>query len=227
MNTITDIFFDLDHTLWDFNKNSTLAFEKIFSQRNITIDISQFVKKYTPINGELWLLYQIDKLSHVELRYQRLRKTFDLMNYSISDENINQISIDYINFLPENNWLFDGTIEVLDYLFPHYSLHIISNGLADVQQKKIINSGLDKYFKTVTFPEMAGVKKPHKNIYEYAFNLAKAQKQSSVMIGDCMEADFKGAIDFGIRAILFDEKKEFSSKGIHTINHLTELKNIF
>lgn len=224
--TITDIFFDLDHTLWDFDKNSTLAFDRIFKKHHPTINIVEFIEIYVPINQACWKLYQFDKITHEELRYQRLKQSFDAMNYSISDDDINQIGIEYINYLPDNNQLFDGAIEVLNYLKPNYNLHIITNGFAEVQNKKLSNSGIQNYFKTVTNSEMAGVKKPHPNIFEFALSLAKVSKDNALMIGDCIDADVRGAINFGIKAILFDETSKHNETDVLTINHLSELKNI-
>ena len=226
MKHITDIFFDLDHTLWDFDRNSVLAFDKIFRAHHPTIDTLAFIEIYAPINQACWKLYQVDKMTHEELRYQRLKQSFDAMNYNISDEAIDKISHDYIEFLPENNQLFDGAIEVLEYLLPKYNLHIITNGFAQVQEKKINNSGLGHYFKTITNSEMAGVKKPHRNIFEFALSLAEVKKENAIMIGDCIDADIRGAMEFGMQAILFDEKKNHSLENVLTISNLTELKNI-
>lgn len=227
LNTITDIFFDLDHTLWDFDKNSILAFDKIFKAHHPTINTLQFIEIYAPINQSCWKLYQVDKMTHEELRYERLRQSFDLMRYEISDQDIDSISNDYIEFLPDNNQLFEGAIEVLDYLYPKYQLHIITNGFAEVQQRKMYHSGLEKYFQTITNSEMAGVKKPHRNIFEYALSLADVPKENTIMIGDCIDADVRGAMAFGMQAILFDEKEIHSpEEEIMVIKHLLELKNI-
>ena len=223
-NTITDIFFDLDHTLWDFDKNSVLAFEKIFIQSHPTINSQTFTEIYAPINQACWKLYQVDKITHEELRYNRLKQSFDAINYLISDEEIHKISNDYINFLPNYNQLFDGAIEILEYLKPKYNLHIITNGFAEVQSKKIANSGLGNYFKTITNSEMAGVKKPNPKIFEFALSLANANLENSIMIGDCIDADVKGAINFGMKAILFSQTKIQIAKNIQQINHLLELK---
>lgn len=226
MENITDIFFDLDHTLWDFDKNSSVAFEKIFKKQHPNIDSVVFIEIYAPINQACWKLYQVDKITHEELRYQRLKQTFDALNYNISDEEIDRIANDYIEFLPDNNQLFDGAFEVLDYLFSKYNLHIITNGFAEVQQKKINKSGLNNYFKTITNSEMAGVKKPHRNIFEFALSLAKVKRENALMIGDCIDADVRGALNFGMKAILFDEKEIHSHQDVVTINHLLELKKI-
>jgi YjjG family noncanonical pyrimidine nucleotidase len=224
-NKITDIFFDLDHTLWDFDKNSELAFDKIFKENHPKVDTKSFVQIYAPINQACWKLYQVDKISHEELRYKRLKDSFDALNYSISDNDINQMSVDYITYLPENNMLFAGAKDVLDYLNLKYKLHIITNGFAEVQYKKLNNSGISNYFISITNSEMAGVKKPHPMIFEYALTQANANKQNSIMIGDCIEADVKGALDFGIDAIFFNQSKIEIPSHIKQVNHLIELKN--
>ena len=221
---ITDVFFDLDHTLWDFDKNSELTFETIFNKNHPAIETKVFIEKYVPINQECWKLYQYDKITHEELRYNRLKYSFDALDYSISDEEIDAIANDYIRFLPENNHLFDGTFEVLDYLNQKYNLHIITNGFADVQYKKIHNSNIGSYFQTVTNSEMAGVKKPNPIIFDYALDLAKAKKENSIMIGDSLDADVQGALDAGLDAIFFNESKIQVEQQIKQINHLLELK---
>ena len=222
---IKDVFFDLDHTLWDFDKNSELAFHKIFKENHPSIDVKVFVAIYAPINQACWKLYQVDKMSHEELRYRRLKDSFDAMNYTISDEDIHQMSIDYITYLPENNLLFEGAEEVLDYLNSKYSLHIITNGFSEVQYKKINNSRISEYFTTITNSEMAGVKKPHPQIYHHALTVANASKESSIMIGDCIDADVRGALEFGIEAIHFNPEKKSVPITVHSISKLIELKN--
>lgn len=225
MNTnITDIFFDLDHTLWDFDKNSQMAFDRIFKNNFGEIRIEDFIEKYIPINQECWRLYQNDQITHQELRYNRLKLSFDALNYSMSDENINQISSDYIEFLTDNNYLFDGAIEVLEYLKPKYKLHIITNGFANVQDKKITSAALGDYFTTITNSELAGVKKPNSIIFDYAVNLAQASKENSIMIGDDLDADVNGALNAGLDAIFFNIRNIDAPKNYKQINHLLELK---
>jgi putative hydrolase of the HAD superfamily len=112
----------------------------------------------------------------------------------------------------------------LDYLNENYKLHIITNGFADVQQRKIKNSKLYDYFHTITNSDMAGVKKPNPIIFEYALDLAKAKKENSVMIGDSLDADVQGALDMGLDAIFFNESKAHVSADIKQVNHLLELK---
>lgn len=224
IDNIKDVFFDLDHTLWDFDKNSEITFENIFRRNHPTVEIKSFIDQYIPINQACWKLYQYDKITHQELRYNRLKQSFDALNYIISDKEIDLIADEYIAYLPDNNHLFDGTFEVLDYLNGKYNLHIITNGFADVQTRKISNAKLSSYFNTVTNSEMAGVKKPNPIIFEYALDLAKAKKEHSIMIGDSLDADVQGALDCGLDAIFFSEIASPVGNDIKQINHLLELK---
>ncbi|MEN9928812.1 MAG: Pyrimidine 5-nucleotidase YjjG [Bacteroidota bacterium] len=227
MKQITDIFFDLDHTLWDFDKNSELAFDRIFKEKFPDVATSKFVEVYAPINQACWKLYQVDTITHDQLRYKRLKDSFDALQYTISDEEINQIAIDYIDYLPLNNQLFEGAIELLEYLKPKYQLHIITNGFAEVQYKKLHNSGISDYFKSVTNSEMAGVKKPNPKIFEHALSVANTTKERSIMIGDCIDADVKGALSFGMDAIYFNEQKKEVPLEVKQVHHLLDLKLIF
>ncbi len=220
------IFFDLDHTLWDFDKNSAFAFDVIFKKHNLEVSVVEFLEHYIPRNHHYWKLYQVNQISHEDLRYFRLKDVFDVLDFTISDKMIHQLSEDYITHLPDNNLLFDGAIEVLSYLNENYHLHIITNGFSEVQGRKLKNSNIEHFFQTITNSEMAGVKKPHPNIFEFALSLANASKEESIMIGDSLEADIEGALSYGIDAVYFNEQNTNIQKQIHQVNHLLELKNI-
>jgi YjjG family noncanonical pyrimidine nucleotidase len=221
------IFFDLDHTLWDFDKNSAFAFEIIFEKHQIPVSVNLFIQHYVPLNQQYWKLYQTNQVSHEHLRYYRLKDSFDALNYLVDSSLINQLSEDYIQYLSENNHLFDGALEVLDYLSRNYKLHIITNGFSQVQTRKLQNANIAHYFATVTNSEMAGVKKPHPTIFNFALSLANASIQESIMIGDSIEADIQGALSVGMDAIFFNEQVINHSHPVMQIQHLLELKNFF
>ena len=135
INGLTDIFFDLDHTLWDFQKNSALTFDYLLKKYNLKIDLKSFLKIYMPINFSYWKLYRDEKITKEFLRYNRLKSTFDKLNLLVKDEIIDQISEDYVLSLPDNNFLIKDGIFILDYLKDKYKLHIITNGFTEVQNK--------------------------------------------------------------------------------------------
>lgn len=214
LNNIEHVFFDLDHTLWDFDKNSALTFEYIFKLNKIDLELSRFLEVYIPINFDYWENYRKNLVSKEKLRYGRLKDSFTALSYQVDDTIIDKLSNDYILYLSEYNHLLDGGVEALDYLSDKYTLHIITNGFEEVQHKKLKNSNILNYFNTITTSEEAGVKKPHPNIFDISLKKAKALPQKSVMIGDNYEADIVGAADFGLQTIYFDyyNKSEKSDK---------------
>lgn len=220
------VFFDLDHTLWDFEKNSALAFQVIFEELDIKVSHQEFNKHYSPINAKYWKLYRDGEITQQKLRYGRLKDTFLLIDFTADDILLERISQRYIRLLPENNNLFEGAVEVLDYLKGKYSLHIITNGPDEVQERKLKNANIDHYFDTITNSELAGCKKPHAGIFEYALKAANVDRKESIMIGDCIEADVQGAIDCGMEAIFFNEHNLEAPASIMQINHLLEIKKI-
>ena len=227
MNNIKHIFFDLDHTLWDFEKNSSLTFKFLLNKYNIDIDLKDFLKIYMPINFSLWNLYRDDKITKEYLRHNRLKSAFEKLNINIKSSVIDDISDDYVKHLPDNNFLLQDAIEVLDYLFQKYTLHIITNGFTEVQNTKIINSNLKKYLTCIIDSETVGVKKPHSKIFQYAYDISKATNKSQcLMIGDNYEADVMGAIKNGFKAIHLNSNNETLHENSIIINDLISLKEI-
>ena len=226
MEQIKNVFFDLDHTLWDFETNASLAFQKVFHEESINIAFDKFSEVYHPINQEYWKLYQVNKISAEALKYGRLKDTFEVLKLEVSEEKIALISSKFIDYLPLFNNLISGTIEILDYLQPKYQLHIITNGFTKVQENKLINSGLKKYFTTITDSEQTTFKKPDYKIFEHALNQANALKTESIMIGDSLEADIYSALDFGIEAIFFNPLNIKASSQIIQVKKLTDIKTL-
>ncbi|WP_459211047.1 YjjG family noncanonical pyrimidine nucleotidase [Aquimarina rhabdastrellae] len=224
MKTVKDIFFDLDHTLWDFDKNSALAFQLLFKKHKIAIDIQEFLNEYEPINAQYWEKYRKDKIQKEELRRGRLIDTFNTLNLSFSVKKIDAIAQDYIEMLPLHNYLIEGTQELLEYLYPNFRLHIITNGFSEVQETKLQKSGIAKYFATLTTSEAVGVKKPNPQVFEYALAKAEATIEESLMIGDNYEADIVGADNIGMKTIWFNYHNQAIAGNCIEISRLIEVK---
>lgn len=224
MKDIKHIFFDLDHTLWDFEINSNIAFRTIFNNYKLNVNTEKFLNYYSIINRKYWKLFREDSITKDELRYRRLKETFDTINIVVPDAIINKLSLDYIRVLPMNNFLVDGTIELLNYLQPKYKLHIITNGFTEVQHRKIKNSNLSEYFYEIITSERAGAKKPDPKIFKYALEIAGATPTESLMIGDNWEADIMGAKNMKLSAIYCNFNREPVSERIRTVPNLLDLK---
>jgi putative hydrolase of the HAD superfamily len=221
---VTDVFFDLDHTLWDFEKNSSLTFAKILTQNEINIALSDFLEVYVPTNFAFWKLYREEKITKEQLRYQRLKSVFDKLELVVSDEMILKLADEYIQYLSSYNHLFPNTIAILDYLKPKYKLHIITNGFQEIQDKKMRASNIDGYFEHVINSETAGVKKPNPLIFKAGLNHANVAAKNAIMIGDSLEADIIGAKALGIHVLHFNAHNEPHHEVCPIIHDLSEIK---
>ncbi|HCQ30692.1 MAG TPA: noncanonical pyrimidine nucleotidase, YjjG family [Flavobacteriales bacterium] len=227
---IKHVFFDLDHTLWDFETNSQTTLHEMFDKFElpelINVSFEKFLKKYKQINDLLWVDYRENKVTKNELRVQRFYKTLLAFDYS-SPLLAEQMADYYVNHSPYKTALFPGAVEVLEYLNKKYDLHIISNGFREVQHIKLKNSKIVGFFKEIVLSEDVGVNKPNPEIFHYLLKKVKAEPSESVMIGDNIEADIKGAAAVGIPQILFNPKEiRHNFKPTFEITHLSELKSL-
>ncbi|MCB0399174.1 MAG: YjjG family noncanonical pyrimidine nucleotidase [Winogradskyella sp.] len=222
---IKHVFFDLDHTLWDFDKNSGLTFEKIFKLNNLDVELSTFLEVYEPINLKYWKLYREEKVTKPALRYGRLKDAFRGVGVEVEDDMIDHLSVAYIDYLTTFNHLFEGALDILNYLRNKYHLHIITNGFEEAQERKMHNANIRSYFKTVTNSEMVGVKKPNPKIFNFALDSAKASPEESVMIGDSLEADIEGAHNIGMETIYFDYRNLNNSNGYKRVTTLKSIED--
>lgn len=226
MKSSNHIFFDLDHTLWDFDQNSGLAFQRVFSKYKTEIVLADFLKVYEPINFNYWKDYREDRVTKQELRRGRLVDTFKNFEISVPVDIIDAMAVSYIEELPVDNHLLPGAEEILEYLCKKYKLHIITNGFQEVQHLKLQKSKIAHYFETVTSSEEVGVKKPNPLVFQTALKKANAVAATSVMIGDTFEADILGAEAIGMHTLFYNYRKEEIPAKYPVVNHLLEIKTI-
>jgi putative hydrolase of the HAD superfamily len=200
-----DLFFDLDHTIWDFELNSKETLWDLHQKYQLEskgIDnFDVFYNSYSIHNHRLWDRYTKGFIKQEELRWKRIY--LSLLEYKIADEALSkEMSVDYLDILPNKKNLFPYTIEILDYLKnKDYKMHLITNGFESVQFKKIKNSNIADYFIEVITSEASNSLKPNKEIFDYAFAKTGATASNSIMIGDNQDADIKGGINAGMDTI--------------------------
>lgn len=225
---IEHIFFDLDHTLWDFDLNSKLAYGQIFRQEKISLDLDDFIKIYEPLNLEFWRKYRNNEIRKEELRYQRLKTAFDACDYQLDDVKIDLFANLYMEYLPNYNHLFEGCHELLQDLKSRFKLHCITNGFQEVQKLKMDQSNLTQYFDVILTAEEAKVKKPDAKIFHMALERAGASTNNSLMVGDSYEADVLGAQNLGMRTIYLkvDAPAQFETGQVQKLSEIQSLLSL-
>lgn len=227
MKQYKHIFFDLDHTIWDFDKNAEETLHELYSTyklKDIGLHSADlFIETYTRHNHRLWAEYHLGRITKDELREERFKSTFielgvqpDLMPADFEDA--------YVNLGPTKTNLFPHAHETLAYLQSKYTLHLISNGFKESTEIKVKGTNLGGYFQNVIISEVVGVNKPDPLIFKHAIELAGATIPESIMIGDSIEADIRGAMGVGMDAIYFNPfNLEKPADVAVQISHLKEL----
>ncbi len=226
------LFFDLDHTLWDFDANSRLTLEELYHSMDLASagvhDFDLFHSSYLVHNDRLWARYRNGYIKVDELRWKRMWHT--LLEFRIGDERLaKEMGVKFLELLPSRNSLFPGTIDLLNYLREkNYQLSIITNGFEVTQHAKLRNSKIDHYFKEVITSEGSNSLKPKKEIFDYAFLRTGADPSTSIMIGDGPDVDVLGAINAGIDSVFVNHiNANAAIKATYEVKHLDELKLIF
>ena len=221
------IFFDLDHTLWDFEKNSEAALRILYKEFELGNELRSFQSfhtAYKKINGELWALYGKGKLEKSQLRVKRFHDT--LLKFEVNNRPLaEQLATGYVETSPYQTNLFPNTHETLSHLQDEgFEMHIITNGFKEIQNIKLENSGIRDYFDVIVCSEDVGKHKPAREVFSTALERANANSKESLMVGDNYQADVLGAERSGICAVLFDPKQQHKT-GTHEW-HIKDLDEI-
>ncbi|WP_046244218.1 YjjG family noncanonical pyrimidine nucleotidase [Hymenobacter terrenus] len=229
MKTYRHLFFDLDHTLWDFDKNATETLHTLYDQHNFarfgTFTAEEFIRVYSDINRALWRLYQNNKITQQQLRDVRFVRALTKLGVSEADIPAG-ISSEFTHILPQKSAVFPFTHEVLGYLKLNYRLHLITNGFNDIQGIKLASSNLTHYFEEIITSEQSGCLKPDPRMFAHALARTGATAAESLMIGDNLECDVLGAYNAGIDQVYFNpDKRRHFNQVTHEISCLSELKN--
>ncbi len=230
MKKYTDVFFDLDRTLWDFDTNSRASVDDLIDKYDLLSkgipSKDEFFQVYTAINNILWERYRKGSIAKAELkvlRYEKVLRHFGIFNHEMAEI----FGREYLEILVTKKNVFPGTHKILEYLKPKYRMHIITNGFEEVQDKKMNTAGLTDFFEVVITSEAAGVRKPNPGIFEFALAKTNANVESSIMIGDDLPVDILGAKDFGMDQIYFNPGKKKHSEAItYEVAQLSDIASI-
>ncbi|MEO9965241.1 MAG: YjjG family noncanonical pyrimidine nucleotidase [Reichenbachiella sp.] len=234
MKSYKHLFFDLDHTLWDYDANASETLIEIYQNFDMSkygvTDPERFRDIFFQENDKLWAALNVGKIDKFYLRNNRFRIVMEAANADMSgvnDDLLIELNNTFLTSCSRKKKVIDGAFELLDFCQDRFGLHIITNGFEDVQSIKLESSGLDKYFDKVITSEKAGHKKPNPGIYTYALKHSGAELDHSLMIGDNLNTDIKGAISFGMDQVYFNPAKiKHDEQVTREITQLSELMGL-
>lgn len=221
------VFFDLDHTLWDYETNSRDTLQELFEQHKLqqrgVMQFEAFHAVFKRVNQELWYLYDHGQIDSTVIREQRFQKILDA--FQLSDRQLAaQLSKDYISQSPKKGKLLPGAEETLQYLVEAYPLTLVTNGFHDVQHTKLASGNLTHYFRHIVTSERAGYKKPAREIFDFALAANGVSSNEAIMVGDNLLTDIAGAQNASVDAVFFNpDGVAYNQPVKHEIRNLPEL----
>ena len=225
------LFFDLDHTLWDFDRNSEATMRQLYKEYKLdTLGITDFdalFAAYNVHNDKLWARYRNGFIKRDELRWKRM--WLMLLDFKVADTALaHELGVAYLEILPTQTLLVPHAKELLDHCKDRYEMHLITNGFETTQRLKLQYSGISRYFNHIVTSEKSNSLKPHKDIFDYALNLAGAGIEESIMIGDAIDIDILGAINAGWDTAYYNPHKvAHDRKPTYEVSHLKDLIPVF
>jgi YjjG family noncanonical pyrimidine nucleotidase len=221
------IFFDLDHTLWDYETNSKETLLELFKAFDLAEkgvqDFEHFLNEFKRVNAELWVLYDTGKIGSEVIRAERFKQILSAFN-AFEEKLCAELSYEYLYTCPKKGNLMPNAVSTLDYLSGKYRLSIITNGFEEIQNLKLTAGNLHKYFDHIITSQHAGFKKPSREIFDYTLAKNGIACNQAVMIGDNLVTDIGGARKASIDSVFFNHEQIKHDSEIHVeIHNLKEL----
>ncbi len=229
-NKYTHLIFDLDHTLWDFDRNATEVLTDMHSEFKLAsygiASPQRFIDQFHLVNYALWDQYNRGELNKETIRGQRFKRV--LANLGVDYK---AFTVDFGEYFlercPRKHHVLPHTKEVLEYLKGKYEMHILTNGFDTVQSLKMASAGIDGYFGEVVTSERCGHRKPSIEVFDFILQLTNAPAHSSLMIGDNLETDILGARNAQIDQVYFNPNKATHTETVtYEITSLKQLMEI-
>ncbi len=230
-STYNHLFFDLDHTLWDFDRNSELTLRQLYDEYRLSDrgieDFETFYQVYSAHNDRLWERFRNGYIRRDDLRWKRLWYTF--LDFKLADTALaHEMSAAYLEILPTQSLLMPYAKELLEHCYGRYRMHLITNGFEKTQWQKLQYSGISAYFEEMITSERSNSLKPHREIFDYALKATGAGREDSIMIGDALDVDVLGASNAGWDQVYFNPaRKEHQRRPTYEVHSLDVLMEVF
>ena len=196
------ILFDADDTLFDFKRSARHSLAQTLEDYQISATEGHF-QIYENINHEVWLSFERQEISAIELRKLRFERFFDAIGEYRDSLEMNQR---YLQLLSQTHFMLAGAVDLLEDLrSKNYRIGLITNGLKEVQRPRIAQAKMEKHFEVIVVSDEIGVSKPHEGFFQHAFEkMGKPPKSKVIVIGDSLNSDIQGGNNFGVDTCWFN-----------------------
>ncbi len=189
------LFFDADNTLWDFNLSEKFALFKVITENQVEYEPIH-LEGYHKVNKACWHNFEKGNLSAADLKTKR----FELFCHEFGLKlNAEAMGKSYLQHLGSTDFMIAGALNLLDRLSSRHKLVLVTNGIKEVQRRRINNTGIEHYFEAIVISDEIGVAKPNAAFFDHAFEqVSFPAKKDVLMIGDSLSSDIRGGNGYGV-----------------------------
>ena len=217
------VLFDLDDTIFDFQKAEHEALKKTLFKFDIE-PTEQTMELYSKINKRQWQLLEEGKFTRAEICVRRFKLLFEKLGLNCSPEDVNE---EYKKLLGIGHYFIPGAQELLEGLWQKFDLYIVSNGNLSVQQGRLASADISKYFKEIFISEEIGADKPCVEFFNYCFSqIPDFKKEETIIIGDSLTSDIRGGNNAGITTCWFNPHRKESMADVRIDYEISDLSEI-
>lgn len=205
------LLIDADDTLFDFRACEREAFYRAYTESGYECN-EEIYREYSQINLSMWKMLERGEIDKARLKAARFEKLFS--NHGIKGD-AQALCALYGRCLSDCHTLIPGAKEFLEQAKKTCRIYIITNGIAETQEKRFHDSGIDKLIDGIFISEKIGANKPSRDYFDCVmskipgFDISRA-----IVFGDSLTSDIKGAVNAGIASCLYDPGRKYTAGGI-------------
>jgi len=197
--------FDLDNTLLDFNMSSAKAFNDLMQHFSLG-NIDELHEIYHDINLSYWKKYEQGVINVETLSIGRFQ---DFLEEIKHEADAKQMSEKYLDFLTSNSHIIEGSLKILNHFKTSAKLSLITNGISDVQHRRIAKHDFYDFFEYIFISDEMGHSKPSQSFFEIVHNkIGSPNKNDVLVLGDNPISDIQGGKSFGYDTLYYNYKNE-------------------
>lgn len=230
------IIFDLDNTLLNYSQSElqcmrqTIQAHRLLGEEQDEGIWEKFWNAYLQSNYAHWMSFVNKEGRHRSIEDVLIQSFRDTLKETVQqDEQHSLLAQTYWDYFCNTCIYEEGAREVLHAVSGNYQLGIVSNGIGAAQRKRLAAGEIDHLFDSIVVSDEVGVRKPHKEIFEFALQQLKVNSSEVLFIGDSLHDDYAGAQNSGVDFCYYNRNRQAVSqqfKPRYTINSITELLQV-
>ena len=204
---IQTILWDIDGTILNFHRSAENSLKNTFKKFGYGEITDELLHTYEEINDVYWCKLEKGEITKEKLLVERFVEFFTKIG--VETTRVVEFNQAYLNGLLDTVVFMPEAYETVKKLHPEYKQYIVTNGVKELQRKKIAKAHIEEFFDGIFISDEIGYEKPHIEFFNYVFDRIPTKNPDEVIIiGDSLTSDIAGGIRAGIHTCWYHPSNE-------------------